>query len=422
MLKSLPLFLLLLLLAASPTLAQEGDGAEPVDTPGAESAPPTGVVTGRVADGTNDDLVAESGEPMPRDWPSSVAMLHIWDGAFQEKEMLHGELSPDGSFRFAGVPFVPGWQYAAMVNYQDATYFSEPVAVGEGQQELSLTVRVFEATSSTDAVRITRQHLFFDAAAGERLQVGEIYILSNDGDRTVILPADADPVTAPLSFPLPAEAQDISLENNDNGRFKPTGVGFVDTAPLRPGEGVAQVVVRYTLPYEDSLDYTFTAPWPVNGLNVLVSAASGLAVAGDGLQAEETRQMGNGDDVAIYSHGPLDAGETLSLNLSGDLVAPAPPPAPASSETTVPVAGYPLLPPAMLVLGLVLVTLAVWLYRRPVSDLVPEAAGQPADFDTLVTEIALLDDAHDEGRVNEDDYTRRRKFLLAQAQQRMPQP
>lgn len=412
MLKTLPLILLLLLLAA-PALAQEGDGAQPAGGSGVDSTPPTGVVSGRVTNGTNDGLVPESGEPM----------LHIWDGAFQEKEMLHGELSPDGTFRFADVPFVAGWRYAAMLNYQDATYFSEPVAVGEDQEELSLTVTVFEATTSTDAVRITRQHIFFDAAAGNRLQVGEIYILSNGGDRTVALPAGADSASAPLAFTLPAEAQDISLENNDNGRFKPAETGFVDTAPLRPGESVAQVVVRYTLPYEDPLTYTFRAPWPVDGLNVLVPETSGLAVAGDGLQAEETRQMDNGRDVAIFSHGSLDAGETLSLSLSGDLAAPAPPPAPASSTTGEPATGNSLLPPALLVLGLVLVTLAVWLYRRPLSEPAALVAtpGQPVGFDALVTEIALLDDAHDDGRINEDDYTRRRKLLLSQAQQRMPQ-
>ena len=67
--------------------------------------------------------------------------------------MEHGVLLADGVFRFEEVPFVPGWQYAVMLNYEGATYFSEPAAVTDGQAELALDIPIFEATTSIQELR-----------------------------------------------------------------------------------------------------------------------------------------------------------------------------------------------------------------------------------------------------------------------------
>lgn len=398
------LILLILLLTAAPTLAQEGDSSE---------QPANGVIRGEVVNGTADGVVPSGGD----------VMLHIWDGAFQEKRMEHGELAAGGAFRFEEVPFVPGWQYAVMLSYQDVTYFSEAVTVAAGQEELVVTLPIYEMTTTTDAVRVSRQHIFFDAAAADRLLVGEIYVLSNSGDRTVAAPAREDPADAPLAFPLPEGAQDISLENNTNGRFQLTESGFVDTAPLRPGPGGTQVVVRYSLPYEGPISYTFSAPWPVDALTVLTPLASGLEIEGEGLTLQETREMDSGGEVVIFSHGALAADETLALHLSGELVAPPLPLAPdvvspLSTNTT----ARSVLPAALLLLGLTLIALAVWLYRRQESDRQPpvRSFAPPESFEALVTEIALLDEAHEAGRLDESEYARRRLFLFARAHQRMP--
>lgn len=412
--KRFPLILLVLLLVAAPALAQSGHDAQPGESSApAEGAAETGVVTGSVVNGTETEQLPESGEPM----------LHIWDGNGQEQGMEHGTLLDDGTFRFEDVPFVPGWQYASMLNYQDVTYFSETGQVEAGQTELALPVTVYEVTTATDAVRVTQQHVFFDAAAEGQVMVGEIYILSNSSDRTVALPAGADPESAPLAFTLPEGAQDISVENNRDGRFKPTDAGFADTAPLRPGERTAEVVVRYTLPYEDALNYTLHTPWPVDALNLLVPTGSGLSLQGEGLPPAETMQMGNSAEVAVYNAGPLEAGAALALQLTGKL---APPDSePASSEaaaSTVTGSGVPPIAPVAIMLGGLFLVLAAWLYRRSALDEAGDADAEPAGtFDGLVTEIALLDEARATGQIDEQDYARRRSLLFAQAQQLRPE-
>lgn len=335
--------------------------------------------------------------------------------------MEHGELLADGTFRFEAVPFVLGWQYVAMLNYQDVTYFSEPAPIVEGRTELDISVTVYEATTATDAVHVAQQHVFFDAATEDQLLVGEIYILSNRSDRTVALPAGAAPESAPLAFTLPDGAQEINVENDRDGRFKPTEAGFVDTAPLRPGAATAQVVVRYTLPYKDGLVYTVSPAWPVDALNILVPAGSGLTIGGEGLPPAETVQMGSSGEVVVVNVGPLATGDSISLKLEGELAAPpaaqpaAPAEAPAPAERAV-----STLAPVAIVLGVLLLALALWLHRRPPFVEAPESLGT-ASFDALVTEIALLDEAHEAGQINENDYHRRRSLLFAQAQQPGPE-
>lgn len=406
----LPLLLLILLLVAAPALAQSGDGTQAGDTAPAEPAEIVGVVTGSVTNSTPGAVVPASGEPM----------LHIWDANFQEKGMEHGELAADGSFRFEDVPFVPSWQYAAMLHYQNVNYFSEPVSVSEQQSELSVELPVYEATTSTDNVQIMRQHILFDAAAADQVQVAEIFVLSNRGDRSVAPPADADPAEVPLAFTLPEGAENIGLDNNTNGRFKPTETGFVDTAPLRPGDGTSEVVVRYTLSYADALAYTYTAPWPVTGLNILLPARTGLTLEGESLEPLETRQMGDAGAVAIYQHQGLAAGESLTLNLSGALKAPPAPVQTQAEPTPAATGGNSVLAPVLLALGLFVVAVAVWLYRRPAIDSEP-ATAEATTFEALVTEIALLDEAHEAGRIDDTDYGRRRSLLFAQAQQLLPE-
>jgi hypothetical protein len=404
--KKLTLLLTAFLLFAAPAFAQSGDNAQAGD-----SEPVRGVVTGRVRNGTEGGALPTTGEPM----------LHILDNSAQEQGMEHGELLTGGTFRFEAVPFVLGWQYVVMLNYQNVTYFSEPAPLADGQTELSIPLTVYEATTATDAVRVTQQHVFFDAAAADQVLVGEIYILSNSSDRTVALPAGAAPESAPLAFALPDGAQEINVENNRDGRFKPTEAGFVDTAPLRPGAATSQVVVRYTLPYDGARTYTLSTPWPVDALNFLVPAGSGLTIGGEGLPPSETIQMGNSTEVVVFNAGPLATGDSVSLKLEGELAAPpaAQPAAQAAGPAQTERAVSPLAPVAI-VLGVLLLALALWLHRRPPFVEAPGSL-ETASFDALVTEIALLDEAHEAGQINENDYHRRRSLLFAQAQQLGPE-
>jgi len=140
-----------------------------------ETPPPsrTGTVFGQIANGT------EGGE-IPGDL---ALMLHAWDEQ-GETVMLDGKADSSGAFRFENVPMQDGWVFAAMLSYHDVTFFSGTAEVQPEIKELALPLIVYETTSDASAVRISQMHVFLDFVSG-KLTVGEIYVLSNAGDRAL---------------------------------------------------------------------------------------------------------------------------------------------------------------------------------------------------------------------------------------------
>ena len=387
------LTILLLLGTAVPLFAQD----EPQ---------PTGQVLGQIANMTPEGVVP-NGLPL---------MLHAWDQDFNEKLMIEGQSTAAGTFQFDDVLWNQGWLYAVMLTVEDVLYFSEPVSLPAGATILNIDVPIYDKTSSTAAVQVARQHVFFDAVQ-DGLLVGEIYILSNMGDRTVTGNNGEDALLSPLQFTLPEGAQNVTFEGNENGRYLLTPSGFIDTAPLRPGEGTGQVVVRYVLPYENGMGYTVAPNWPTNGINFLVPEGVGIALAGDGLSVEGIRDMGDGRQVTIYNYGRIQSGESLSLTLTGELAVPAVAPVPEMIEVNEPPLIGKNLAAAGIILGLFLVGTAVWWYLRSGTADEEETLAEPDDsFDELVLQIAQLDAAHEQGSLDETMYLHQRDNLRQQAQ------
>jgi hypothetical protein len=211
--------------------------------------------------------------------------------------------------------------------------------------------------------------------------------------------------------------QNVTFEGNEGGRFLLTPGGFVDTTPLRPGEGTGQIVVRYVLPYEDGMGYTLAPNWPTNGINFLVPEGIGIALAGDGLSAEETRDMGDGRQVTIYNYGSIQPGESLSLTLTGELAVTAVAPVTEMIEVPEPALLSKNWAVGGMILGLLLVGTAVWWYLRSGTEEEEEALTEPDEsFDELVLQIAQLDAAHEQGNLDETMYWQQRNNLRQQAQ------
>ena len=330
------LTILLLLGTAVPLFAQD----EPQ---------PTGQVSGQIANMTPEGVVP-NGLPL---------MLHAWDRDFNEKLMVEGQSTAAGTFQFDDVLLNSDWLYAVMLTVDDVLYFSEPVSLPAGATILNIDVPIYDKTSNTAAVQVARQHVFFDAAQ-DGLLVGEIYILSNMGDRTVVGNNGEDTLLSPLQFNLPEGVQNVTFEGNENGRYLLTPSGFIDTAPLRPGEGTGQVVVRYVLPYENGMGYTVAPNWPTNGINFLVPEGIGIALAGAGLSVEGTRDMGDGRQVTIYNYGRIQPSEALKLTLTGELAVAAAEPVPEMIVVSEPALISKNLATAGMILGLFLVGTAVW--------------------------------------------------------------
>ncbi|GMQ78768.1 MAG: hypothetical protein BMS9Abin02_1303 [Anaerolineae bacterium] len=384
------------LLLAVPVIAQDEEA--------------TGVITGRIINRTQDGSVPEKLD----------LMLHAWDENFDEKFMLDTNSKTDGTFEFREVSLDPKLLYAVMLTYDDTVYASEPVTVIEGQTKLSLEIPIYESTTDTSSVKVERQHILFDTDL-DGLMVAEIYILSNTGDRTIIGQAnEEDAPISSLMFSLPEDATKISFnETSRGGRFILTPGGFVDTAPVRPGSNISQVVVTYVLPYEDGLTYSWVANWPVERLNFMVTSGIGLALEGDNLTRVGTQQLDGGGEVDIFSHESVNSGDKVTVALSGTLLRPLIAPEgdmTTTAQTDARFSSQKNLALGGVALGLVVLGVGVWWYRRPdPEDLFDVEDKSEASYDQLLTQIALLDEAHDRGEINSSDYISQRATMVQQA-------
>ncbi len=245
--------------------------------------------------------------------------------------------------------------------------------------------------------------------------------LANGISMTGALCVLATITAATIQVPLPAAATNVSFPDSAE-RFVRTPAGFVDTAALVPGQDAGQIVVKYILPYQPGLTYSYSAPWPTGGINFLLDVSSGLTAKGDKLIEQGVQTMGDGSQFALLKHAALQLGEQAALTLSEELQLKAPPgqseaqalPATAQSAamTGARASETPGLPLAIggLLIGLLLVVVGVWWFRRPEPALAE--ISDESTYKDLLTQIALLDDAHERGEVEETVYQARRSELF----------
>ncbi len=401
--------------------AQDG---QPTQAPGptAAAATParTGSVTGQLTNGTAGGTI-----------PGSLAMmLHAWDEA-GETLMLDGTVDEKGAFRFDNVEMQTGWTFAAMLAYNDVTFYSESAPVTPESNEISLPLTVYETSTDASAVLIAQLHTLLDYAGGE-VTVGEVYVLSNASDRVVAGAVDlADGRKASLEFALPDGANKVSFEaNSSKAAFSMIDAArFADSTPLQPGSGRTQVIVQYTLPYRSGMEIAHAILYPMGGVNIIQRADAGVTIAGPGLAEPTTTTMGDGGSYLVYALGPVPALAGVTLTLTGEpnyqAIDGAAPAAGAASPSGL-AAGLQraALPIAGGALGLTLVGLGVWWLRRAGRQETEEedsghepatgSAGH-ADWTGVLHAIAQLDAAHERGEIPEADYAEQRTAMKAQA-------
>ena len=392
-------------LEAGPTAEGTAPGETAVATSATvESAAPTvgptavagGSLTGTIVNGTADAAVPHAVE----------VTLHGFDG---DTEVLT-ETAParaDGTFTFVVTELVPGRLYVATVDYLGSLYASDIVHLTSDAPSASLPITIYETTTDASMVQVDRLHVLVSAPGEGVLQIVELWILSNPGDRTVIPPEGGNG----LEGTLPEGAVNVSFDETTPGERFQVGEGsFFDNRPLPPGSGTGEWVFSYSLPYQRQLDLLRTAAYPIGSIVVLVP--EGLKVAADGLTDTGTRDV-QGQSLHTYSLGAVAVGSEVRLRLSGQ---------PAAAVTVTPTSPW-ILGVAVLAVALIGAGLLWFRPRRQRHGDEEEEEEEDGDAgesaDALMLALATLDRDFEAGKVAEADYRTQREDLKSRALEAM---
>lgn len=386
--KRLLLFALTLVLLSLPISVVQAQDTTPPTSTGT-----LGEIRGTVIDLNNGKVVAQTMD----------VMLHVLDLDYADKDMLHGQSQPDGSFVFADVPFDPSTQFAVMATYDGVTYFSDTAPADMSSLQINLDVPVYETTSDLSAVQIDQMHVLLEPST-DGLETKELYIVSNYGQRTVKDVIDlGNGRFAVLKYPLPKDADYVFFQPNDKDRFVKMDGEFADTYPILPGDQPSQIMTSYLVPYSGERTYTYTAPVNVARLNFVLPENSNITISGEGLAGPDNSTLKDGQAYMVYSYENLKAGETLNVTFDGTAT---------NKKSSNPVRNS-LLAVGAALLGFGIIGIGIWWWRRP--ELAPEEAGQT--FDEVIAEIAYLDETYEQRGLSFELYQEQRQALLRKAKQ-----
>jgi hypothetical protein len=344
-----------------------------------------------------------------------------------------------GEFLFKGLGTSTTRQYDISVDYQGVEYFIEkPLSFVPGDTSLAVTVPVYETTDDPSRVGLERTHLIIDFQNQQFFRVAELYLFSNDGDRTFIgdQPVADTERRATLRFTLPSGATDLRFEDV---RMDTTAVRagnlVTDTLPVPPGG--RQVLLSYLLPYTWP-DFKLVKPvvYDTANFNVLV-VDLGEKVTAAGLTGREPLKPGSGVSYLNLAGQNLPAGQPVVIeftnvpaNLPSAGVGPQPgtsavAPTPGLNQDLVRLIGLGLaVLAAILAVGYPMMRGRVRVEVRPAPQ--PSRATTPVDAlearrQELLESIARLDDAVEAGELDQADYQAQRSAAKAELMRVMRQ-
>lgn len=361
------------------------------------------MVTGNVVNGTTQTSLAAD----------TQVTLTAFDENFQPTLTLTTTLDADGNYQFELTDVLPEWAYLATVHYAAVNFGSESGQLSRAAPTLALPITVYEPSSDASQVTIDQLHIILEFSDG-LVQVNELYQFSQN-DLTVFVGSQGDVTqgTVQISLPAGVTAPTFSRSFGSLDSFFPatdliqTANGWADVVPLRPGLGTLSLLVRYNLPYDDSLDLSHNLQYNSGGVN-LVMPDVGVSLANEAEWVNQGAQVISEGAFVSFTRGPIPAGEALTISLSGQ---PDEQTSSNSNSTLIRNQNQELLIGGVALAFSLAGAVYLWQRWQQVAD---ETAEGDSGRDELLQAIADLDDAFAAGEIAEEEYGRQRQGLKAQ--------
>lgn len=362
-----------------------------------------GVIVGTTTNGTT----GEPGGMLP-------VSLEIFDasGFIEERGTV---TDAEGNFSFEGLSTSPDIAYNLTVAYQGVSYGSESIDFEAGSDEINATIQIFEPSTDTSGVSITRRGLILtgvDPSSGNLMYL-DVLSLQNDADHAVV----SNKLGHSLEFAVPPNASQVTpfpggTYNMGNATIE--GATLFSSTPLVPGSSTA--TLGYTVPYTgNSVTIEVQAAYPMQELRILIpistdEANKNIEIASSGLEQREDETIGP-QTYHVWAADNVAPGNTIRVGyreLPDSQVAPN---TLKKMEPLLIAAGAGIL--MLLVVGLI-----AWkrdlFAPRPVQVNPQLTASLDVRRDELIAQLRALEHAHEIGEVSEDDYADYRQTILEQ--------
>lgn len=360
-----------------------------------------GILRGNIVQGTADGASVEGLE----------AILHIYDSQLRE-QIAEYTVDADGAYQYDEVVIRPDFAYRMTVDHMGVNY-SSGVYIGDpSQNEMVIDVMVYEIGADESALEITSRATQINLSP-QGLYIIEVIDMINQSDRAYIRD-NVSTVTESVSvqFALPEGAR-LQLDHTDPNRIllSDDGLMVFDIAPVLPNSE-HYVQYSYLLPIENALEITQPIDYQVTGPIAFFVENSHLDFEAEGIELIETRIFNN-QEYNLYevSQTPT-VGQTLSYALSLRTL----PLAEASAEQAVPREILALL---LLVIGAGLVLAAVYVIWRSRQVVGSSDISEDVTAETIMKQIAELDNQFDAGEIEKTDYQKQRNQLKSRLMQVM---
>ncbi len=371
--------------------------------------PHDGVLTGTVINGT-------TGEPVP-DIPLTLYTVSS-DGSLLEQ--TDGKSGADGAFKFENLRREHTANFVLEAVYNDVHYFSDGSAIFlPDSTETTLDINVYETTDDPAVVSATTLHRIV-AFVPDFISITDIYVFSNNSDKTFIGTMGADGMPETVRIAVPEGAQEVSFQF-DTARQTDSNI-YVDSRPVTPGTENYSLAVSYGIPIKGK-SVTIKTPLlnAIPMVNLLVTD-QGESLSSNQLERQQDRTI-QGDTYQQWKGENFAAGDDLVITFNRlnklDFAAATGGAAPAGGLAS----GGPdqqYLQWIVLALGALLIGFVVIMVNRP--EAVPAVvATTEAEKTRLVALLRELEAMHADGFVDEAVYRRLRtqyrnqlKDILAQ--------
>ncbi len=371
----LPLFPLLFMAAAAMLSSHSANAQEPA------------LLTGEVV-----NLSSEGQTPAGLE-----VILHVFtpEGGVDTRTAL---TDATGGFTFPNVPTTgPNVRYALTAVYNEITYGFEPEDL-----QSAVVLGVYETTSDLAALNIDSHILILrEADPREKLvSAAEVVLISNFQDRTfqpVMQPASAMNF---LRFTVPPGAAGLQVQSDlPLGDILDVGTGFGLAAAVPPGSH--QVSFNYTFPYEDGrAAFSPTFLQGASIFRILIPEGMGEA-SGPGIAEAQPTDIGE-TSYRVWSIPNLPQRAGFEIELTG-LPQPS-----LWQRTSSAVEDYHLL--VIGIPALVAAALGLILLYSLISRSTPATIANP-NHQSLINEIARLDNLYQDDRIDDAEYRQERTKL-----------